>query len=51
MKSPLRLSQEFLHTDQMIYVVVGDEATQLRGLRGLGLGNPIRLDADGNRVR
>ena len=46
-----RLSQEFLHPDQMIYVVVGDAATQLRGLRGLGLGNPIRLDADGNRVR
>ncbi|MFC1639237.1 M16 family metallopeptidase [Gemmatimonadota bacterium] len=46
-----RLSQDYLHPDQMVYVVVGDAATQLRGLRGLGLGNPIRLDADGNRVR
>jgi zinc protease len=46
-----RLSQEYIHPDRMLYVIVGDAATQLRGLRGLGLGNPIRLDADGNRVR
>ena len=46
-----RLSQEYIHPDNMIYVIVGDGASQLRGLRGLGLGNPIELDADGNRVR
>jgi zinc protease len=46
-----RLSQEYIHPDQMIYVIVGDAATQLSGLRELGLGNAIRLDADGNRVR
>jgi len=46
-----RLSQQYIHPERMIYVVVGDAATQLRGLRGLGLGNPIRLDVDGNRLR
>ena len=46
-----RISQEYIHPDRMTYVIVGDAATQLRGLRGLGLGNPIRLDVDGTRIR
>ena len=34
----------------MIYVVVGDAATQLEQLKELGLGDPVLLDADGNPV-
>jgi zinc protease len=45
------LAQQYLNTDHTIYLVVGDARTQLPELRGLGLGNPIMLDADGNRVR
>jgi len=44
------LAQEYLHPDRMIYLVVGDAATQLRALRTLGLGEPILLDVHGNRV-
>jgi hypothetical protein len=34
----------------MIYLVVGDAATQAAGLRELGLGEPILLDNKGNRI-
>ena len=45
------LAQQYLNTDHTIYLVVGDAGSQLPERRGLGLGNPIMLDADGNRVR
>jgi len=44
------LAQEYLDPDRMIYLVVGDAATQLPALRGLGLGEPVLLDVHGNRV-
>jgi len=45
------LAQKYLQPDRMVYLVVGDAATQMPQLRGLGLGNPIQLDIDGNPVR
>jgi len=45
------IAQEYLHPDRMIYLVVGDAATQMSQVRGLGLGTPVQLDADGNPVR
>lgn len=45
------LAQQYLATEHMIYLVVGDAQTQIPQLRGLGLGNPILLDTDGNRLR
>ena len=44
------LAQEYLHPDRMVYLVVGDAATQLSQLRGLGLGTPILLDVNGDPV-
>jgi zinc protease len=32
----------------MIYLVVGDAATQLNGMKSLGFGNPVLLDKEGN---
>jgi len=45
------LAQKYLNPDRMIYLVVGDAATQLSQLRGLGLGDPIQLDVNGDPVR
>jgi zinc protease len=45
------LAQRYIQPDQMVYVIVGDAGTQLPRLRQLGLGNPVQLDAAGNRVR
>jgi zinc protease len=44
------LAQQYLNPDEMIYLVVGDAATQLEGLKQLGLGEPILLDKDGNPI-
>ncbi|MGH7452663.1 MAG: M16 family metallopeptidase, partial [bacterium] len=44
------LARQYLDPDKMIYLVVGDAATQLEGLKQLGLGDPILLDKDGNPV-
>ncbi|MEI8047361.1 MAG: pitrilysin family protein [Bacteroidota bacterium] len=41
------LSQKFIHPDQLIYLVVGDKATQFDKLKELGLGDPILLDKSG----
>jgi len=51
--SPARhqaLAQQYIDPERMIYLVVGDAATQLEGLKQLGLGDPILLDKDGNPV-
>jgi zinc protease len=45
------LAERYLDPDRMIYLVVGDAATQLPRLRALGMGTPILLDTEGNRVR
>jgi len=44
------LAQKYLHPDKMIYLIVGDKTTQMEKLKELGLGDPILLDKDGNRV-
>jgi zinc protease len=44
------LAQQYLDPNKMIYLVIGDAATQLEGLKQLGLGDPILLDKDGNTV-
>ncbi len=41
-----QLAQRYIDPDRMIYVVVGDAATQLRPLARLGLGNPVVLDIE-----
>ncbi|MDZ7265712.1 MAG: insulinase family protein [candidate division KSB1 bacterium] len=51
--SPARhqaLARQYIDPERMIYLVVGDAATQLEGLKQLGLGDPILLDKDGNPV-
>jgi zinc protease len=45
------LAQEYLNPDRMIYLVVGDAASQAAQLSGLGLGNPIMLDVNGDPVQ
>ena len=45
------LAQKYLDPNKMVYLVVGDAATQLERLQELGLGEAIMLDADGNPVR
>jgi zinc protease len=45
------LSQRYLDPSRMIWLVVGDARTQLPRLRALGLGEPILLDRDGQRVK
>ena len=45
-----KLSQQFIHPDQMIYLIVGDKATQFDKLKELGLGDPILLGKNGKPV-
>ena len=40
------LAQKYIVPDQMIYLVVGDAATQLEPLKELGLGDPILIEAN-----
>ncbi|MEI6138360.1 MAG: pitrilysin family protein [Mariniphaga sp.] len=42
-----KISQQFIHPDQMIYLIVGDKATQFDKLKELGLGDPILLGKNG----
>ncbi len=44
------LSQQFIHPDKLIYLIVGDKATQFDALKKLGLGDPILLDKEGKPV-
>ena len=39
-----KLAEKFIHPDKMIYLVVGDAATQMEPLKALGFGDPILLD-------
>jgi zinc protease len=45
-----KLSQKLIHPDQLIYLIVGDKATQFDKLKELGLDDPILLDKDGKPV-
>ena len=44
------LARKLIRPNEMIYLVVGDAATQLDGLKSLGFGDPILLDGNGNTV-
>lgn len=38
------LAQRYIEPDKMIYLVVGDAATQMNGLEQLGLGKPVLIE-------
>ena len=42
------LAKKYIRPDEMIYLIVGDAATQLSGMKSLGFGEPIMLDKAGN---
>ncbi|MCF7832967.1 MAG: insulinase family protein [Candidatus Marinimicrobia bacterium] len=44
LESHKKLAEKYIHPDKMIYLVVGDAATQLEPLEKLGFGKPILLD-------
>jgi len=44
------LSQKLIHPDKLIFLIVGDKATQFDKLKELGLGDPVLLDKDGKPV-
>ena len=44
------LSQKLIHPDKLIFLIVGDKATQFDKLKELGLGDPVLLDKDGKTV-
>ncbi|MDP4292455.1 MAG: insulinase family protein, partial [Bacteroidota bacterium] len=44
------LSQKFLHPEKLIYLIVGDKATQFDKLKELGLGDPVLLNREGKPV-
>ena len=46
-----RLIREYIDPKEMRFIVVGDKATQLEGLKSLGLGDPVILDREGNPIR
>lgn len=45
-----KLSQKYVQPDKLIYLIVGDKATQFDKLKELGLGDPILLDKEGKPV-
>ncbi|MGY8781260.1 MAG: insulinase family protein, partial [Fidelibacterota bacterium] len=45
------LAKKLIRPNEMIYLVVGDAATQLEGMKSLGFGDPILLDANGDLVK
>jgi zinc protease len=45
-----RVIDKYLDEKEMIYVVVGDAASQRAGLDSLGIGAPVPLDVYGNRA-
>ena len=45
------LVKKYIRPNEMIYLVVGDAATQLDGMKSLGFGDAILLDVKGNIVK
>jgi zinc protease len=45
-----QLSQKFIHPGRLVYLIVGDKATQFDKLIDLGLGIPVLLDKEGKPV-
>ncbi|HLP18398.1 MAG TPA: pitrilysin family protein [Bacteroidota bacterium] len=45
-----KLARQFIHPEKLIYVVVGDKATQFEKLKDLGLGDPKLLDKEATLV-
>lgn len=45
------LIEKYIKPDNMRFIVVGDKATQMEGLKELGLGDPVILDREGNEIR
>jgi zinc protease len=45
------LADRYLDPADMVWLVVGDAATQKDRLTSLGLGNPIEIDREGNRLQ
>ncbi len=45
------LISKYMSPKEMRFIVVGDKATQLEGLKELGLGDPVILDREGNEIR
>jgi len=46
-----KLARQYIQSDKMVYLVVGDAKTQMQGLTELGLGAPILLDREANVVK
>ncbi len=46
-----QLAQKYVRPTEMIYLIVGDGATQYEGLKSLGYGDPIMLDNSGNPIQ
>ncbi len=45
------LAQKYIQPDKLLYVIVGDKATQFEKLKDLGLGEPVLLDKEGKLVK
>jgi len=45
------LANKYIRPNEMIYLVVGDAATQLDGMKSLGFGDPVLLDVNGNPIK
>jgi zinc protease len=46
----VKLAQRFIKPEKLIYVIVGDKATQFDQLKDLGLGDPVLIDKDAKRI-
>ncbi len=44
------LAEKYIQPDKMIYLIAGDAKTQLENVKKLGLGDPIMLDKEGNKI-
>ena len=40
----MELAQKYIQPDRMIYLIVGDAATQMKSLKEIGFGDPILID-------
>ena len=45
------LAQKYLQPGKLVFVIVGDKATQFDKLKELGLGDPILVDKEANPVK